>query len=742
MNSLRHGNVVLVVITSIAGWLRLRGLGDRSLWLDEILHFEIATTAARNRWYEWLIGFELENGPLFYALQLLGRVLSYDVETGARLLPAVAGTAAVALICVAAGGRLRIWSAAAAAILLATSPLHVYYSREARPYALMATGTILLLIALLRRTRAPHVTAAAGALVLAYSAASSLPILASFLLAAVVLAVRKRQDRKTFTTIAAILVSSILWCRVLYPGSPNIAAAVGMEVSRHLARSVAVALSSSALERGGSFVYLFLSLFFIGLFAMLRRRQDDSLSLILLTGPGCLLLTIAALVHLDHWFAPRYIVNALPAFVLGAAAGVAALTEWARRVGSKTAVVTFVVFALACAIPGRRAAFESLEKLQWELIASNVALRARPSDVVIATNDWSAVCLQFYLRRAGSRLHVRSASESLAAFQTLLSNSPEAWVVSAGFQANEEIVPILGAHPPLLSSPIEDFRLYFLPSPARFLSSRALREDKIGVATSWRDRTRIEMRHEEGSLLPYGFHGVEHAGANDFRWSGRTSSVMIPTLLPAAIHARILPIDVSRQLLRVHAGDQELAAIELRPDWTTYELGTVIPKDGIAELTFHFSEERSSAGDVRRLSGAFDWISASPIAASAAYAPPVRMTLVGSNGERVDRSELGWRRVKESSGWKGMPLATRERIASALGFQAGPRGAVSLAEMLLFHVAETARMSDVDYVRVTYRLLLDREADERGLQVYVESLRKRSRHDIARSLLRAASRGR
>src|SRR5207249_759254 len=113
---------IAVLAIAAGALLRFDGLGVPSYWLDEILGQNLTTTAAAQPWWRWLAGFAEEHGPLYYASQLMGRVFGTS-ELAGRLLPALFGMATIVLVYVAT-------RSAATAILLAASPLAVYYSRE------------------------------------------------------------------------------------------------------------------------------------------------------------------------------------------------------------------------------------------------------------------------------------------------------------------------------------------------------------------------------------------------------------------------------------------------------------------------------------------------------------------------------------------------------------------------------------------------------------------------------------
>ena len=727
-------------ITLLGAWLRLAGLGDPSLWLDEILHYEIATSATTTRsWWDWIIGFEIENGPLFYALQLIGRASSGDLEFGARVGPALLGTVSIPLIWKCAGGKANLPTALAAAVLLTTSPLHIYYSREARPYSLTVFGTLLLVIALLSRTRSPRLTAGLGALVLAYAAASSYPILLSALLAAIVLAWKEPPRRRQFSTIAAMVGGCLVWCSLLYPSDPNVLAGAGMTIDHHLLVRLGAALTTSAVDNPHGFMYVALLAVVTGL-AWLGAARRKEFIVLLFAGPICVFLTILALSYFDHWFSARYVINALPALLLAAGVGFATVARYVT-VG-RPAITCVLAFAAtgAAVIPiVDRGVSETFEKLQWELVARNIAVRAKGADIVVTTNDWAAVCVRFYLAQLSSPLQVQSANESLERFEGLLRANPSAWILAAGFHSRADILHRIGPWQPILSSPIEDFRLYFHPSPNAFVSHRALTRDRTRYAESWGPRGRIEMRSDEQSVLAHGFYDAEHAGANDFRWARRTASVLVPIRGTAAIHARVLPVHEQLEMT-VRIAGLEARKIVLEADWKTYELGSVHAADGVTRVDFEFNDSRSSPNDDRELSAAFDWISFDSGAANASsFAPPVRLAIQSPEGKTLPPESLGWRRLNRSSTGPREPDALRDRVARRLGFSTNG-SKLSTEEMLLFHIAETAGLSDEEFIRSSYRLILDREADPAGTASYVTALRTQSRREALRALMKGALR--
>jgi len=137
----------VLAATLAAAVLRLFHLGAQSLWIDEVL-----------TWYSANVGgplgvrdvIENVHGPL-YALVVhgMGRWTG-DSEWGLRLPSALAGIATVPAMAWLAHRWIGREAAPWAAWLAALSPFLIWYSQEARPYAMMILFVCLSSAALLR----------------------------------------------------------------------------------------------------------------------------------------------------------------------------------------------------------------------------------------------------------------------------------------------------------------------------------------------------------------------------------------------------------------------------------------------------------------------------------------------------------------------------------------------------------------------------------------------------------------
>jgi 4-amino-4-deoxy-L-arabinose transferase-like glycosyltransferase len=128
----------LAALTGVAFAVRFVGLGRQGLWFDET----VSVFVARMDWREG-INFLLADGvhpPLYYAVQKA--LLAFGSSEAALRLPAaVFGALAVPLLYRTAS-RWAPQARITAALLLALSPLAVWYSREARMYSLLMLLTL------------------------------------------------------------------------------------------------------------------------------------------------------------------------------------------------------------------------------------------------------------------------------------------------------------------------------------------------------------------------------------------------------------------------------------------------------------------------------------------------------------------------------------------------------------------------------------------------------------------------
>ena len=651
--------VALLLVFTLGAYLRFDGLGEPSLWLDEILHVGKAREAAAESWPSWLAGMsaDRENGSLYYATQLLA-MRFFEGELGVRLMSALAGLAGLAAIFLAgvsATGSRRVGVAAAA--LLAVSPLHVYYSREGRPYAAVMLMAILLLLLALEHRR-PWTRAAAYGLCLfaAYWGALTAPLLLSCAgLAGLGWLRRRRQGH--------LLVAASLGLGVglfLFPTVERLAGAAGSldrtarwEITEPLSR-VALdrllgSLTVSGTDRGATngLSFLFLALAVWGGIRLARRGGTRAFwvtGLCLLPIAGWL----AALVALDHWYNVRYTSSGLPAFLLLAAVGLVDLLDrLGRRLGrwlpgtaagrgqgrrwvrAPDALLAVGLVLLAAPAWGK-ARTEPWEKPDWRGVAELIEGLAAADEPVIARGPWAETCIRHYLRQLGSAREVFSADYDPARARRLTGLHPRAWVISAGYRETPEFRAWTQGLDAILRGSLANLQLFYHPDFATLLSGPQ-RLERLALASS-RDpepAPRQEFSHSE-LLLGAGWSYPERGPAGmSFRWArADRAEIAVPAPRlpgPRELRLRLMPFpspDRPPQTVAVAVGAKPLARITLEAGWQEISLPLPEGEGPLDLVTFDFGWTQSprdldpSSGDPRPLAVAFDFVESVRVAAS------------------------------------------------------------------------------------------------------------------------------
>lgn len=137
--------MVAIILLGLA--LRLYRLGAQSLWLDEAFSLWAASFPMHLS-LQILVG-DAVHPPLFY-LQLRLAMLAGQDEFFLRLPTAFFGVAAIPLIYVVGRRFFGVGAGLLAALLLSLSPLHVWYSQEARMYTMSAFLALLCMYFFLR----------------------------------------------------------------------------------------------------------------------------------------------------------------------------------------------------------------------------------------------------------------------------------------------------------------------------------------------------------------------------------------------------------------------------------------------------------------------------------------------------------------------------------------------------------------------------------------------------------------
>lgn len=400
--------------------LRLIGLHRHELWFDEAFAALLALEPVP------VILGELANdsSPPLYFVLLRGWALLFGPNAEAlRLFSVLAGLASIVGVVVL--GRL-FWSeraGLAAGALLAVSPLHVYYSREVRPYSLLLTFVLLSFVALeklgraeRRRARIPWCAYCVATLAAVYTHNYGWLLIPVLLLWVVLGKVRARS---AFVALAVVTACYLPWLPVL-AGQVNSDATAWVEIIwEQTPPAWALVKSAAAFSVGGrtpEYVQLathqlppFISGASYTLFAVLiaialwrdrsGRARQAGVSILLLLVPPVALSFVEPM-----YVVGRHDVVALPLFLLMAACG---LTQLGRPAESVAKALLVVLASTALMVHYRQPVADYTRRQ-----ASLLLEHAEPSDRVLCTG-FTRNTVEYYLRVGGGTQPTHSFPPSL-----------------------------------------------------------------------------------------------------------------------------------------------------------------------------------------------------------------------------------------------------------------------------------------------------------------------------------------
>ena len=560
--------LALAAIVAGAAFLRFDAINQPSYWLDEILYHQLTNESARAPWWQWLTTSRAEHAGLYYFTQWL---------MPARVAAAIFGLLTIVVVFFIA----RIIdprAAIPASIVLAISPLHVLYSREARSYALLMLLTALLMLILLRGRSLLALCAVLVAML--YTAALSAPVIIAAFVVAVACAWITKQRWYWRAAIACAVTLPLF--RLLYTAKPyeDPAWPPFPPIDAQLFDTLLRTFTLSALGTGGRVWVglVMVALAIAGAVMLARRNAMHAIVVIGLT----LLPAGAALASLkvfDHFFAGRYVTPALIGLVLLIAIGV-----------SRFEVAGVIVAILIATQTWTAARTESLQKLDWRAIAKTIWTHAKPGQLVVTAEPWSEVSLKYYLDQLPPRVQVvHIFAPDVAEVQRYTRSG--LWLVSAGFAPDPAVKSWMCQFPILLASELENFRLHYA-SP--LVDRNAL----FFFADGWADA--------EGA----------------FRWAtSKRATITIPrwSTHDATISMRVQPMahdSLNAQTMRVSLNGHVLGEVALQRGWSNQSFNAPgrFWIDGENTLAFDFGHAVAPASldpkarDQRTLAAAFEAI--------------------------------------------------------------------------------------------------------------------------------------
>ncbi|SHK74380.1 Dolichyl-phosphate-mannose-protein mannosyltransferase [Pseudonocardia thermophila] len=421
------GAVVAVTVGALV--LRLVGIAEKSLWVDEAFSWWLAVQPLDAIWsYVLLVD---QHPPVYYSLLHLW-LAPDDRETGLRVFSALWGVATVPVVALIGRRVAGPVVGLLAAVLQAVSPLHVWYAQQARMYtmltffAALATLAALYLLDTRGRTQREIRSAVAGLAVgvagtmLSHNIGVLLPVVLAGVVA--VVAVRRRtpprvvapdgavdpgatvlisaQRRTDLRPLALGLGLGLAGWLPWLPGFLKQAGQVDAEfwlppptlgaLAEHLRNML------SAHAPGPLTAVVALAAVGLAVAGCLRLRGRPEALLLLALFAGPLLLELLASIRRPIFYSQTLIWTSVPLIVLAAVA----LSRIRRRALVAAATAALLVLNTVSLVSYYRAG--STE--DWEGAALYLAEAAEPGDLVLFNAGWTRIPFDFYYTGVGPRI--------------------------------------------------------------------------------------------------------------------------------------------------------------------------------------------------------------------------------------------------------------------------------------------------------------------------------------------------
>jgi 4-amino-4-deoxy-L-arabinose transferase-like glycosyltransferase len=423
--------IIVSFLALLAFVLRVHGLGVPSLWYDELLELDVAQSSF------WEIGPQLVRHaamPLDYYL-LHGWLLGGRQEAWVRFPALVFGVLAIPLTYKLVKSLFNKKVGYLAAFFLAWSSLAVYYSQDVRPYAMLVFWTLLSFWGLWRayQTRCAQYW---GIVVVGLTGASLTHYFALFLLLPIGLFVGWQQlfhlrDKLFWQyTIYFIICLMVLVMVFAFNGRLRDLYNVGGRFSTVIAQPETLTIPAAEKPNRGAgpprhfgFVWdtvlipfssaepvsllAYLTLFLISLVGLWPSRRYGASLLVISWLILPIVLIYLFLLQRGTFFAIRYILYTLPAYLILIAYGVEFvinyLNTWRQRLipgpssrsapsllagGLLVAIMTFFIFG---EVKELLVQYRVDSREDWRAVGQLLQHNARPTDAVIAVRAEPAI---------------------------------------------------------------------------------------------------------------------------------------------------------------------------------------------------------------------------------------------------------------------------------------------------------------------------------------------------------------
>jgi 4-amino-4-deoxy-L-arabinose transferase-like glycosyltransferase len=389
---------LLAATVVLGATLRFATLGTQSLWPDEGFTAKIASHSLASAVSQ--VAHTESTPPVYYALAWIWAHLFGSSAFALRSLSALFGTATVWAVYWAAGALTTRRVALLAALITAVSPIMVWYSQEARAYALMVLLTVVALGFFVRALAQPRArwligwaVCSGAALATHYFAVFPLAVEAVWLL----IALRGRRDLLAVLAIPLIvgvaLIPLMLYQKAHVP-RPWTSAFTVADQLKAIAQSFLVGITWTSLTHRAGVAVLGL-LVVIAVVALARGgRPEERRAGLLLAGLAIVSAGVPVLVSLlgTNYLAPRNVLYAWPMLAL-----LVALGAGRRSAGRVTAAALAAGCAVSVAIVVAVPLTPALQRADWRDLLAPLRSTAPSKGLVVVDGFDNSPVIEYYL---------------------------------------------------------------------------------------------------------------------------------------------------------------------------------------------------------------------------------------------------------------------------------------------------------------------------------------------------------
>ena len=387
MNPCRYLELLLY-ITILGAVLRFYNLGFNSLWLDEAATFVNVNTGSFAQM--WTNVFNDHHAPLFFIVEWLVHFIN-STEFWLRVPSVLAGIATILVIYFLGKEVANEKVGLVAALLLAVSPYHIYYSQEARMYTFTTLFVTLAYYLFFRASKSEDgrywvlmwLSCAAAFWTHYYTGFVTVPLVIGYFLL---------RDTKNFKWFLAGGVGAFVLVLPVLTSFVNQAAYLGGNVYTWGLPALLVPLATvqSFSFQNELVAVLSLLLAVLGIWLAYKKSVVVGVTLgIFLLVPILISMVMSSSIP----FNVRYHIYLLPLFLVIASIGIERITRiWNNRNALFAAVFLIFVAALIVLPPY----YSSYTKEDWRGFSAGLAQTTSIGDVVVVIPGYMQMPLTYY----------------------------------------------------------------------------------------------------------------------------------------------------------------------------------------------------------------------------------------------------------------------------------------------------------------------------------------------------------